>query len=290
VNRLLAPQDAALIRAVVARLASAGVPSPATDAGLLVEHAYQVAASGDLEVVLEQLVRRREAREPLQLVLGRTWFRELELACAPGVFIPRPETEVVAGLAIAAASQQRAPTVVEPCCGTGAIALSIAAELVGARVVAGDVDPAAVELAGHNLRRLVDAGAGQVGPAAGSSVELVVGDLLDGFGAGLRGRVDVLVANPPYLPASDRGSWPPEVALHDPARALVGGTDGHEVVDMLLTEAPGWLATGGVVVVEIDERCAGEASAVARAAGLTDVRVEPDLTGAPRAVVARAAR
>jgi release factor glutamine methyltransferase len=232
------------------------------------------------------LAARRAAREPVQVVIGRTWFRELELACEAGVFVPRPETEIVAGLAIAAARQAGgAPLVVEPCTGTGAIALSVAVEVDGARVVATDVDPAAVALARRNLDRVR---AGAAGPHhVAREVTVLEGDLLTPVDRELRGHVDVLVANPPYLPAADRGSWAPEVGDHDPDRALVGGDDGHELVDALLTAAADWLAPGGTVVLEIDERRGDRAAASAAAVGLVDVRVEADLTGAARAIVAR---
>jgi release factor glutamine methyltransferase len=278
----------AAVREVTARLAAAGIASPASDARWLVDHAVEVAGScvGCGAALLDGLVARRVAREPVQAIVGRTWFRELELTCASGVFIPRPETEVVAGLAIEAArSVTTTPLVVEPCTGTGAIALSVAVEVPGAVVVATELDATAAALARTNLARVRDGTAGPRGVAL--DVTILEGDLLAPVDAALRGRVDVLVSNPPYLPASDRGSWEPEVADHDPQRALIGGPDGHEIVDALLQAAASWLIPGGTVVLELDERRAADAAAVASAAGLVDVRVAPDLTGADRAVVAR---
>jgi release factor glutamine methyltransferase len=281
-------------RTVAARLAAAGIETPDVDARWLVEHVVEVSGSctGCGAALLDGLVARRAAREPLQIVLGRTWFRELELACAAGVFIPRPETEIVAGLAIDAArasgaSAGGAPLVVEPCTGTGAIALSVAVEVPGATVVATDLDASAVGLARRNLDRVRGGQAGP--PAVASSVTILQGDLLDPVDPALRGQVDVLVANPPYLPASDRGTWAPEVAGHDPDRALVGGDDGHEVVDALLELAARWLRPGGTVVLEIDERRGADAVTHAAAIGLVDARICRDLTGADRAVVAQRA-
>ena len=277
-------------------LAAAGVPSPEVDARWLVAHAAgadpRVCGDRRLEAgasdVLDGLVRRRAGREPLQLVLGETAFRTLRLRCAAGAFVPRPETEVVAGIAIDAARGAPRPALVgEPCTGTGAIACSVAAEVPGARVMAGDLDPRAVAAARINVRRLCEGVAGPPGPAPGATVEVRQGDLLDGLPDRVRGRLDVLVANPPYLAAAERATWPPEVARHDPARALVGGPDGHEVVAALTAAAPSWLRDGGTLVVEIDERRAEEACAVARRAGLVDVHVVADLAGAPRALVAR---
>jgi release factor glutamine methyltransferase len=208
----------------------------------------------------------------------------------PGVFVPRPETEVVAGVAIEAArAAGRAPLVGEPCTGSGAIACSLAAEVRGARVVAGDVDARAVAAARANVRRLWEGAAGVGGPAPGATVEIRHGDLLDALPAEARGHLDVLVANPPYLPAAERATWEPEVAVHDPVRALVGGPDGHEVVAALTRAASSWLSPGGTLVLEIDERRGEEACALAGCAGLIEARLVRDLTGAPRALVARRA-
>jgi release factor glutamine methyltransferase len=278
----------AALRAVAAQLAAAGIETPEVDARWLVDHVTELTGSctGCGAVLLDGLVARRVAREPVQVVIGRTWFRELELACEAGVFVPRPETEVVAGLAIdAARAAGPSPLVVEPCTGTGAIALSVAVEVPGVRVLATDVDPAAVALARRNLDRVRTGTAGAA--LVAREVTVLEGDLLAPVAPELRGEVDVLVANPPYLPDTDRGTLAPEVGDHDPDRALVGGPDGHEVVDALLAAARDWLRPGGTVVLEIDERRGDDAATAADRAGLTAVRVEPDLTGRPRAVVAR---
>ncbi len=278
-----------VVAEVERRLAAAGVPSPRADARWLVEHVLRVAGAvtGCGAALLDGLVARRLAREPLQLVLGTTSFRTVELACRPGVFLPRPETEVVAGLAVDAARRAgRAPVIVEPCTGGGAIAASLLAEVPGATIVATDLDDAAVALARENLERVRTGDAGGRPAAAGASATVLRGDLLGPVDPALCGHLDVLVSNPPYLPARDRGSFEVEVAAHDPDRALIGGPDGHEVVDRLLASAGQWLAPGGTVVVEIDERRADDAVRVARAVGLVDVRVAQDLAGRDRALVA----
>ena len=284
-----------LTAVVTARLAAAGVPSPAVDARWLVEAATDGA---EIAVVdrdrLEALVARRVAREPLQVILGTTAFRHVTLQTRSGVFVPRPETEIVAGVAVEAALAVASPParVVDACTGSGTIALAVAAEVPGVRVVATEVDADAVAVARANLARLQ----GRTPPhghpwrpgdrlAPAASVDVVTGDLLDGVDASWRGRVDVLVANPPYLPAADRGSWEPEVAGHDPDRSLVGGADGHEVVVALLTLAGEWLRPGGTVVVEIDDRRGADALAAARGAGLVECRLVADLTGRDRAVI-----
>ncbi|MEX1178327.1 MAG: HemK/PrmC family methyltransferase [Nitriliruptor sp.] len=284
--------DDEVVRRVARRLGAAGVPSPTTDARLLVEHVVEVfgSAAGCGGHLLDGLVDRRAARVPLQQVIGRTWFRTLELVCAPGVFVPRPETEIVAGEAIAlAAAAGRAPRVVEPCTGSGAITCALVAEVPGVEVVASDVDPVAVELARTNLARTLAGEADPDAPAPGARGRVVPGDLLDPVDPAWRGLVDVLVANPPYLPAADRASWSPEVR-HDPEPALVGGADGHEVVDRLLHLASSWLRPGGSVVIELDDRRGDDAVAVALRAGLVHPRLVRDLTGRDRAVVAESAR
>lgn len=284
------PVDAGVVRRVTARLEAAGVPNAAVDARLLVEHVVETfgAAAGCGGSVLDGLVDRRAARVPLQQVIGRTWFRTLELVCAPGVFVPRPETEVVAGVAIdTALGAGSEPRVIEACTGGGAIACSLVAEVPGVEVVATELHAVSAALARHNLERTLVGIADPDGPAPPARAEVLLGDLLDPVDPTWRGTLDVLVANPPYLPASDRGSWEPEVADHDPDAALVGGPDGHEVVDRLLELAATWLRPGGTVVVEIDDRRGHDAEVAARAAGLVEVRVVADLTGRDRAVVAR---
>ncbi len=276
-------------------LAEADVASPDADARWLVEAAMGADphqqpgrfVEASERHALDAMVERRRAREPLQLIVGGTAFLDLWIECRAGVFIPRPETEVAARLAIEAARRARAaPLVVEPCTGTGAIACALVAHVDGVQVVATDINVDAVTLARHNLSRVTQGDAGRV-LASGATAEVRHGRLLDPVDPGLVGRVDVLVANPPYLPLEDREAWSPEVAEGDPLDALVGGQNGHEVVDRLLRLAPRWLRPGGTVIVEIDERRAIEATDTANAAGLTGVRIVDDLAGAPRVVVAR---
>lgn len=279
---------------VTDRLEQAGVPTPEVDARLLLDAMED--RFGDLSrcdrAVLDGMVARRAAREPLQVVLGRTTFRWVDVEVERGVFIPRPETEVVAGLAIDACGGVEAPLVAEPCTGTGAITCALLTELPGVRVLATDASIEAVELARRNVRRVLagEASPPDRRPREGAEAEVVHGHLLDPLRQltpNVLGHIDVLVANPPYLPTSDAPSMAPEVVGHDPHDALFGGEDGHEVVGALLREAMVWLRPGGTVVVEIDDRRGADAVRVAQDAGLSDVRVEPDLTGRDRAVVAR---
>lgn len=267
------------------RLRRAGVPSPDVDARWLVRHvtgwsAAELVTRGSDELPagpvarLHSLGERRVAREPLQLLLGTVGFRHLELEVRPGVFIPRPETEVLAGRAVAVT-----PTggvVVEPCTGTGAVACAVATEAEPRLVVATDRSPAAVALARHNATR------------CGAAVTVVAGDLLAPLDPALRGRVDVLVSNPPYVAEAELVLLEPEVRDWDPHGALVAGPTGHETSDRLIAAARDWLAPGGWLLLEVAESRAAETAARAGAAGLEDAQVARDLVGRDRVVVARA--
>lgn len=274
---------AALLRGAVERLAGAGVPTPDVDAELLLRHVTGWSRAGLLTRGAEAppagaagafaaLVTRRAAREPLQHLLGSVGFRHLQVLVRPGVFVPRPETEVLAGEAV-----DRVPAggvVVEPCTGTAAVACAVASERPGLTVVATDVSAAAVALARENAARCRVA------------VDVRQGDLLAPVPATLHGVVDVLVCNPPYLAADEAGALEPEVRA-DPAAALVAGPTGHEVTDRLLAEARAWLRPGGWLLLETDTARAPATGERARARGYTDVAVLPDLTGRDRIVVAR---
>lgn len=276
------------------RLDAAGVPTPDVDARLLLDAVEERFGSlaGCPRGVLDGMVERRAARVPLQVVLGRTTFRWVDLEVTSGVFVPRPETEIVAGLAIDACGGIDAPLVAEPCTGTAAITCALLTEVPGVRVHATDVDEEAVALARHNVARVLAGEASPLGhaPRGDATATVHAGELLaplDVADETLRGRLDVLVSNPPYLPVGDLAGMAPEVADHDPHVALFGGDDGHELVDRLLTLAAAWLRPGGTVVIEIDDRRGEDAATAAAGAGLTDVRVAPDLTGRDRALVAR---
>ena len=208
---------------------------------------------------------------PFQHLTGDQPFRRLTLVVRPGVFIPRPETEILVGHALAAVSGVAAPVVVDVGTGTGAIALTIKDERPDARVLAIDLSPEAVELARENATR------------SELDVEVVQGDLLDPVPADLRGSVDLVVSNPPYVEPHELASLPREV-LADPMLALAGGI---EVYERLFAQAAQVLRPGGAVVVEIGESQGSRVRAAATAAGFVSVAVEPDLNGRDRIVTAR---
>jgi release factor glutamine methyltransferase len=214
---------------------------------------------------------RRCAGEPVQYLTGDEGFRHLSLRVRPGVFIPRPETEVLVDVALRRLTDAASPIVVDVGTGTGAIALSIKQERPDATVHATDLSGAAVELARENASAL------------GLEVDVVEGDLLTGLPAGLRGRLDAVVSNPPYVPPADRARLAAHV-LAEPELALFGTL---QLYERLFEAAAAWLRDGGAVAVEIEERAAADVSAAARAAGFDDVEVTRDLNGRDRVVSAR---
>jgi release factor glutamine methyltransferase len=274
-------------------LAAGGVPSAPQEARWLLEVVRGVAgAEWILEADrpatqrgvarLDALVARRLAGEPIQYVLGRWGFRTLDLLCDRRALIPRPETEQVVEVAlrvldelVAGPPAGVAPTVVDLGTGTGAIALAVAAERPGTHVWATDASPEALAVARANL-----AGLGM----AGYRVRLVEGSWFDALPRELAGVLDLVVSNPPYVAASDE--LPASVRDWEPTDALVPGPTGLEAYEILLGDVVGWLAPGGALVVEIGATQARAVAGLAEAAGLVEIRVEPDLAGHDRTLVA----
>jgi release factor glutamine methyltransferase len=227
---------------LVTTLRNAGCVFAEDEASLLVE-----AASDATQ--LAQLVARRVAGEPLEHVVGWAEFRGLRIAVEPGVFVPRRRTEFLVQQAVSVVTP--GAVVVDLCCGSGAIGAALAAA-VPVQLYAADVDPASVRCARRNVR-------GQV----------FEGDLFEPLPGELRGRVDVLLANVPYVPSEAIGTMPPEARLHEPRVALDGGADGLDVLRRVAREAPAWLAPGGHLFVETSERQAPQAVETFAGAGLT---------------------
>ncbi|MEV4431497.1 peptide chain release factor N(5)-glutamine methyltransferase [Streptomyces sp. NPDC049555] len=266
------------------RLADAGVPSPRFDAEELAAFVHGVkrgelhnVADADFDARYWEAVARREAREPLQHITGRAFFRYLELQVGPGVFVPRPETESVVGWAIDAV---RAMDVVEPlivdlCTGSGAIALALAQEVPRSRVHAVELDETALGWARRNTE--------------GSRVHLHHGNALTALPE-LDGQVDLVISNPPYIPLTEWEYVAPEARDHDPELALFSGEDGLDTIRGLERTAHRLLRPGGIVVVEHADTQGGQVPWIfAEERGWADAADHPDLNNRPRFATARKA-
>jgi release factor glutamine methyltransferase len=287
-----------------ARLRETAVLSPEAEARWMVE---RVSGYDGVELVvgeheaatapaiqhLEDMLERRTLGEPLQYVLGRWDFRGLDLLVDRRVLVPRPETEIVAQVALEEAVRLGARrgthdpwsagiteyTVADLGTGSGAIALALASELPDAEVWATDVSSDALAVARANL-----AGIG----SAATRVRLEAGSWFDALPDELRGRLKIVVSNPPYVAETEVPDLPSVVVDWEPRLALVSGPTGLEAIDAIVAEAPAWLdPDGGVLVVELAPHQAAPATELARAAGFTDVRVHQDLAERDRVLVAR---
>jgi release factor glutamine methyltransferase len=268
------------VRGATARLADAGVPNAAHDARVLVDYARSAA------VGLEPLLTARAERVPLQHLVGSTGFRYLDIAVGPGVFIPRPETELLVDAVLAAIDGSTSPVVVDLCAGSGAIGLSVALEFPGAVVHLVERSDAAYEWLVRNADdRNQPADSSRSGRARfGDRVLLHHADLADAP-LGLDGLVDVVVANPPYIPLDEQEQVEPEVRDHDPAEALWAGKDGLAVIPRVIDRAAQLLRPGGRLVVEHSERHDKAVPALMTDAGFVSVAGHPDLGGRPRFTV-----
>ncbi|WP_152362901.1 peptide chain release factor N(5)-glutamine methyltransferase [Microlunatus speluncae] len=270
-----------LIIEAVARLRQAGVGSPDADARQLLAHAVGVEPSrlplldqldDDHVSAFTELVRRRAQRTPLQHLTGRAYFRHVELAVGPGVFVPRPETEVMTGWAIdglrTLLADGQMPLVIELGTGSGAISKAIAGEAPGCTMIAIERDHRAAEWAAGNL--------------AGTGVELIEGDM-GSLPGDWDGRCDLVISNPPYIPLDAYESVEPEARDHDPELALFSGADGLDAIRVVATTAARLLRPGGRVATEHSDL---QGDAVVRLfAGRGDfdaVRDHRDLTGRSR--------
>lgn len=248
--------------AVVDRLRAAGCVFAEDEAALL------VAAAGT-PGLLEDLVGRRVAGEPLEHLLGWAAFDGLRIALAPGVFVPRRRTELLVDEA--AARIRPGAVVVDLCCGSGAVGAALLARVPGLVLHAADLDPAAVRCARANL----------------PGVPVHQGDLFAALPAELRGRVDVLVANVPYVPTPALSLLPPEARDHEPPMALDGGDDGLDVARRVVGGAGGWLAPGGSLLFEAGEAQVPVAVGMLTAAGLHPRVVVDEERGATAVVGTR---
>jgi release factor glutamine methyltransferase len=259
---------------LVARLRAAGSVFAEDEAVLLTEASHTHAdAAGELD----RLATRRVAGEPLEQVVGWAEFAGLRILVEPGVFVPRRRTELLAAeaarFARAAARPDHLPVVVDLCCGAGAIGAAVADAAGPIELVAADLDPAAVRAARLNLEPL--------------GARVAEGDLFDALPGELRGRIDVLAVNAPYVPTDEIAMMPPEAREHEARIALDGGADGLDVHRRVAASARDWLAPGGHLLIETSRRQAPTTAALAVAAGL-DARIVRDEEIAGTIVIARA--
>jgi len=240
---------------VVARLRAAGCVWAEEEAALLLDAA---ADPGELDA----LVARRVAGEPLETVLGWVGFLGRRLVVAPGVFVPRRRTELLARVTVREVAARTGPVVVELCCGVGPVAACL--EGTGAEVHAADLDASALACA----------------RTSAPSAHVHLGDLYGALPDRLRGGVDVLAANAPYVPTDRIADMPPEARDHEPRAALDGGPDGVDLHRRIAGAAPEWLAPGGVLLIETSPGQASLTTAAMDAAGLTtSVEVDPEIGG-----------
>ncbi|MBU3705749.1 MAG: peptide chain release factor N(5)-glutamine methyltransferase [Mycobacterium sp.] len=269
------------ITTATATLAEAGIDSARTDAELLAAHAagstrgrLALIDTADAAVLdwFANAVRQRAQRIPLQHITGTASFGPVELKVGPGVFIPRPETESLLDWALA----QPLPAdsvIVDLCTGSGALAVALATERPTATVIAVDDDAGALDYARRN--------------AASTQVRLIQADVTEpALLPELVDTVDLVVANPPYIPAGVE--LEPEVARHDPPHALFGGADGMAVIGPIARRAAAWLRPGGLLAIEHDDTtAAATVNAIIAAGPFAEVTARRDLSGRPRFVTAR---
>ncbi|WP_432827136.1 putative protein N(5)-glutamine methyltransferase [Dactylosporangium sp. CA-092794] len=226
------------------------------------EEADRLIGAARDEQALEAMLVRRTAGVPLEHVLGYADFAGVRLAVADGVFVPRHRTELLT--ATARALLHDGATVLDLCCGTGALGLVAVRGFARVRLVAADIDPAAVACARRNL--------------AAVTAEVFEGDLFDPLPAGLRGHVDVLLANVPYVPTAEIAYLPEEFRVYERRTALDGGPDGLDVLRRVAAVAPRWLAPGGALLTEAGPDQLPAAHALLRAAGLRPATVTDEDT------------
>ena len=279
------------LRAAAQRLRASGSRSPRLDAELLLAEALDADRGALFRApertltppeaeCFERYVRRREAREPVAYIRGRRAFRTIEVEVTPAVLIPRPETETLVDVALEALAADGpapfTPLVLDVGTGSGCIALALAAENPFVQVVAVDIDEAAVEVARRNATRLGLEG----------RVEVLRSDLFAALAASR--RFDVIVGNPPYVPAAEYEALEPNVREYEPRRALHGGDDGLAVYRRLIPAAAARLRPGGTLAVEVGQGQAGAVQELFAAAGpYGPAAWRLDLGGTPRVVYAR---
>lgn len=266
-----------MLEAATRRLEAAGVDSPRLDAELLLAKACDCTRSQIVArtieptavqlAVFEQLIARREAREPLAQITGFKGFRNIELAVDPRVLTPRPDTELL----VAVAKVDRPCGVLDVATGSGAVALALADELPDATITASDISPDALAVARANAERL------------GKDVRFIESDLLDA----VEGVYDIITANLPYVTTEELGQLQPEITKYEPRIALDGGADGLDIVRRLASTAPEQLKPGGMLALEIGSTQGSATVGILQDNGFEDIEIHQDLAGHDRVVSGR---
>lgn len=258
--------DSVRLAPVVLRLRAAGCVFAEEEAAILLDSAGSAQE-------LERMLSERVSGVPLEHVVGWARFMGLRVEVGPGVFVPRPRTAALVG--VAARSLTPGDVVLDLCCGSGAVGLALAELVPGIRLVSADLDPRAVEVACRNL--------------AGLDATVVHGDLFDPVPRELRGRVAVISVVAPYVPTNEIDLLPHEARDFEPRIALDGGADGLQLLGRIIADAPPWLAPGGVLVTEVSEEQSERAAALLRESGLSP-EVEIDEEAGTTVVSGRAPR
>jgi release factor glutamine methyltransferase len=250
---LVEPPDAALL---VERLRTAGCVFAEDEVDVLL-------ASAHTPIELEEMVQQRVAGTPLEQIVGWAEFAGMRISVDPGVFVPRRRTELLLRHALILAPSR--PLVVELCCGSAALSLALASALSDSELYAVDIAPAAVRCASRNLARLPS-----------TSCQVLQGDLYEPLPVSLAGRVDLLLANAPYVPTEEISFMPPEARLYEPRLTLDGGSDGLDVQRRIAAGATRWLAPDGYLLVETSRSQAAESVAILERQGLATQLVTSD--------------
>lgn len=261
-----------------------GSENPRLDAEILLAHArqcqriqlytqYDTPLSDEERTLMRSLVKRRAAAEPVAYLVGHREFFSLDFEVGRNVFIPRPDTETLVALALDLLKNYSSPRLLELCTGTGCIPISIARNNAKVQVTTVEKNPAPFEIATRNIAK----------HGLQDRIELLRGDLYQPISQGT--TFDLIVSNPPYIPAAEIATLSADVCEHEPREALDGGEDGFDIIRPLIDQAPDYLNPGGWLLFELSPEQAAQACELMTKRGFTQVRFEADLSESPRVVL-----